>query len=249
MDRDDGMDSFEPLARDLDGPSTPAVEPASVVEHPRERMQSRGVAALSDSELVAVMLCGGGERSRTVNGTALRLLRSVGGLSGMLGADISELAAVRGVGPVGAARLAAAAEAARRGRAAMLERGQALTSSALVHQHFAPLLADVRREIFVAVLLDMKNRVLRTVRISEGSLGASLVHPREAFRPAIREAAAAVIFVHNHPSGDPSPSGEDRRITERLYDAGALLGIPVLDHVIVGTESWYSFADTGSLRG
>jgi DNA repair protein RadC len=83
------------------------------------------------------------------------------------------------------------------------------------------------------------------LRISEGSLGASLVHPREAFRPAIREAAAAVIFLHNHPSGDPTPSSEDRQVTGRLRDAGELLGIPVLDHVIVAADGYYSFADDG----
>jgi len=101
--------------------------------------------------------------------------------------------------------------------------------------------------MFYALLLDSKNRLITKVRISEGSLGASLVHPREAFRPAIREAAAAVLFLHNHPSGDPSPSSEDRKITARLHKAGELLGIPVLDHVVVGREAYFSFADSGAI--
>ena len=104
---------------------------------------------------------------------------------------------------------------------------------------------DERREIFWALLLDTRNRLITALRISAGSLAASLVHPREAFRPAIREAAAAVLFAHNHPSGDPTPSREDRRITARLREAGVLLGIPVLDHIVIGAESYFSFADAG----
>jgi DNA repair protein RadC len=124
-----------------------------------------------------------------------------------------------------------------------LDRGASISSSQTVFEHFGPLLVDERREQFCALLLDTKNRLLANVRISEGSLGASLVHPREAFRPAVREAAAAVVFIHNHPSGDPTPSAEDERVTIRLREVGELLGIPVLDHVVVGHGSYYSFAD------
>jgi len=149
------------------------------------------------------------------------------------------------MGTARAAALVATGEAVRRVASKRLDPGVQVTSSADVQEHFGPLLADEMREVFYALLLDTKNRLLRKVRISEGSLGASLVHPREAFRPAIREAAASVLFLHNHPSGDPTPSSEDRRVTDRLKRAGELLGIPVLDHVVVGRDRYYSFADSG----
>ncbi|MBI3620904.1 MAG: JAB domain-containing protein, partial [Nitrospirae bacterium] len=111
------------------------------------------------------------------------------------------------------------------------------------HEYFAPLVREMKQEQFWSVLLDNKHRVLRDVTISSGSLTTSVVHPREAFAPAVRQSAAAVIFVHNHPSGDPSPSAEDRQLTQRLVACGELLGIPVLDHVIIGRAAFYSFAD------
>ena len=109
-------------------------------------------------------------------------------------------------------------------------------------------MAGKKREQFQVLLLDRKNRVTRDVMISQGSLTASVVHPREVFNPAIRDSAAAVIFVHNHPSGDPQPSPEDQRLTTRLVNAGEMLGIPVLDHIIVGRDSYMSFADEGLLH-
>jgi DNA repair protein RadC len=105
----------------------------------------------------------------------------------------------------------------------------------------------LRKECFWAVLLNGKNRFLKLVRVSEGSLTASLVHPREVFRPAILEAAAGLLCVHNHPSGDPAPSPEDLQITRRLVEVGRLIGIRVLDHVIVGENEYFSFADEGMI--
>ena len=106
---------------------------------------------------------------------------------------------------------------------------------------------DLKKECFWAVLLDGKNRILKLVRISEGTLTSSLVHPREVFRPAIEEATSGVLLVHNHPSGDPGPSDEDRRITARLVETGKVVGIRVLDHVIVASDSYFSFADQNLL--
>jgi DNA repair protein RadC len=116
-----------------------------------------------------------------------------------------------------------------------------------VFAHLRGPLAGLRREVFHVLLLDAKHRKLRDVRVSEGSLTATLVHPREVFAPAVRESAAAVVLAHNHPSGDPAPSAEDREITRRLRGAGDLVGVRVLDHVIVGAESYFSFADAGEL--
>jgi DNA repair protein RadC len=126
-----------------------------------------------------------------------------------------------------------------------LRPGERFTSSAEVFRHFHERLRDHRKEVFLALLLDGKNRVIREVKVSEGSLTASIVHPREVFAPVVRDSAAAVLFVHNHPSGDPTPSREDIEITTRLREAGELMGVRVLDHIIIGSGSYVSFADRG----
>lgn len=120
-------------------------------------------------------------------------------------------------------------------------------SSVDIFEYFQPQLEPLKKECFWSVLLDGKNRLISLVRISEGSLTCSLVHPREVFRPAIREAAAGVLFVHNHPSGDPAPSQEDIEITRRLVETGRIIGIRALDHVIIGARDYFSFADRGVL--
>jgi len=212
---------------------------------PRERLGRDGAAALSDSEILALILGTGHASSGDARSLARALLARFGDLRGIICASRAELAELKGVGEARAARLLAAGELARRVASERLERGALITCSSAVHEYLGPLMVDERREIFCALLLDSKNRLITEIRISAGSLAASLVHPREAFRPAIREAAAAVLFAHNHPSGDPTPSGEDRRITSRLRSAGELLGIPVLDHVVIGRGRYFSFADAG----
>jgi DNA repair protein RadC len=129
-----------------------------------------------------------------------------------------------------------------------LSTGTRVSSSRDLFEHFHPMLRDVKHELFKVVLLDAKNTVLKELTVSKGSLTLSIVHPREVFAPAVRESAAAVIFLHNHPSGDPTPSLEDRQLTDRLVEAGRLLGIRVLDHVILGESRYVSFADEGWLK-
>jgi DNA repair protein RadC len=214
-------------------------------ERPRERLARSGAGALADVELLALLLGTGHRRAGSAEKLAATLLSRFRDLRGVVCAGAAELADVAGMGSVRAAKLLAAGELARRLASERLEPGVAVTCSDVVFSHFAPLLADEKRETFHALLLDSKNRLVAKTRISEGSLGASLVHPREAFRPAVREAAASVLFLHNHPSGDPTPSVEDRRITARLCRAGELLGIPVLDHVVIGRGAYFSFADEG----
>ena len=126
--------------------------------------------------------------------------------------------------------------------------GPQATASPDVARILRPIIGHLDQEVFVAVLLDVKTRVLRIVEISRGSLSASLVHPREVFKAAVRDAAHAVILAHNHPSGDPAPSPEDAALTTRLIAAGDVLGIRVLDHVVIGMHDHYSFADSGRLR-
>jgi DNA repair protein RadC len=142
----------------------------------------------------------------------------------------------------------AAVELGRRIVSTPWPRGVRLRTSREVYDALAPRLRDLRREVFLVILLDGRNRRMDEVRVSEGSLSASIVHPREVFLPAVRASAAALIVAHNHPSGDPRPSPEDREVTWRLSEAGELLGIRLLDHLIVGETAYWSFADEGALR-
>lgn len=158
---------------------------------------------------------------------------------------IEALCRVPGIGPAKAAQLKAAIEIGKRALAHPLSTGQPIRSSRDVFQAYAPRLRDLRHETFQLLLLDAKHALIRETTISEGTLTASLVHPREVFSIAVRESAAAVICVHNHPSGDPTPSSEDRVLTRRLQEAGEVLGIPVLDHVVIGDGRYISFADRG----
>lgn len=177
------------------------------------------------------------------------ILDRLGGLAGLAQCGIEELCAVPGVGTAKAAQLKAALELGKRALAGPLTKGAKITSSRELFTHYHPALRDLRHEIFKVVLLDAKHAILRDATVSAGSLTLSIVHPREVFTLAVKESAAAVIFLHNHPSGDPTPSQEDRVLTARLVSAGQLLGIQVLDHLVVGDGSYVSFADQGWLTG
>ena len=169
-------------------------------------------------------------------------------LEAVSSASIHELLQVQGIGPAKACEIKAAFELGRR---RLARQGGGLVqfrSSRDVAQYYMPLLAGLKRERqFQVVLLDQKNKIIKDVMVSQGSLTASVVHPREVFNMAIRDSAAAIICVHNHPSGDPQPSREDRALTTRLSEAGRLLGIQVLDNIIVGRDTYMSFADEGLL--
>lgn len=152
----------------------------------------------------------------------------------------------RGEEPADAAlrkRWEATVEIVRRALSAPLTRPEPYRSACDVFERYRHLLADYAVEVFLVVLLDVKNRRMQDVRVSTGILNGSLIHPREVFAPAVRERAASVILIHNHPSGDPAPSLEDREITKRLRSAGGIVGITVLDHVIIGDGSFYSFRE------
>jgi DNA repair protein RadC len=140
-------------------------------------------------------------------------------------------------------RWEAVVELVRRALSAPVPRPEPFRSGADVFDRFRYMLSDAPVEVFLAVLLDVKHRPLREERVSVGVLDGSLIHPREVFVAAVRERAAAVILVHNHPSGDPAPSGQDREVTRRLRSAGGILGIPVIDHVVVGDVSFFSFRE------
>ena len=151
-----------------------------------------------------------------------------------VGARPHDLCRIKGIGPAKAAQILALVEVAKRFGEEEFAPGTPFKGSYDVYAHFRERLARERHELFYAVLLDNKNRKIKDIRISQGSLTASIVHPRDVFLPVIRESAAAVIFVHNHPSGDPTPSKEDIEITRRLREVGDLVGVRVLDHVVIG---------------
>ncbi len=224
----------------------PTIKEMPPEERPRERLLALGEGVLSDAELLGIVI-GAGRRGATAVDLGRALLARFGALRGLGGAAPAELAALPGIGAARAARLRACIEIARRYAAEPLDRGAPLGGPDQVYRRFGPLLRDMKRERFYLVLLDRKNRVLREALVSEGTLTEAVVHPREAFAAAIVEGAAAVLAVHNHPSGDPSPSPEDIRLTERLRACGTLLGIPLLDHVIVGADGFVSLRERGIL--
>lgn len=211
-------------------------------DRPRERLEALGAENLSDVELVALLLRTGGGGLDAV-ASAARLLAASGGLGGAARAAAADLVDAPGVGPAKSATLRAAFEIGRRLATRRLEAGVAVRGPADVHAHFHPRLRHATQERFFTVLLDGRHRVIRHALVSQGTLTASLVHPREVFRPALREPAAAVVLVHNHPSGDPTPSREDREITDRLVRAGEILGVPVLDHVVVAERGYSSLRE------
>ena len=215
----------------------------------REKILGAGPAALADADLVALLLGGGGGAAgRASEEAARRLLEREGGLRALSVRTPAELGSAAGVGPLGAARLLASVEIGRRLASEPLARGLPLRTSSDVFRHYHAAFRDLRYEQFRVVLLDGKHRVTREELISQGTLTSSPVHPREVFSTAIRHHAAALVLVHNHPSGDPAPSSDDLEITRRLCEVGELVGIHVIDHVVVGDGAFTSFADRGLLR-
>jgi DNA repair protein RadC len=215
-------------------------------ERPRERLLSQGGAALSDAELLATLL-GSGTRGASALDVARLLIARFGDLASLARAEIVELAAQRGVGLAKACTLAAALEMGRRAQAPRRVRPSMRVSSD-IFAYYAPRLSHLTREVFHVMCLDNRHRLLRDTRVVEGGLTSVSVLPREVFAPAIREAAPAVIFVHNHPSGDPQPSQDDYLLTTLLKKAGRILGIKALDHVIIGEGDYVSLVDEGQFE-
>jgi DNA repair protein RadC len=216
-------------------------------ERPRERLIDLGAASLSTAELFAILLGSGGSgRSAVQIGQAV-ITEAGGALRRIARQPVAALTVIDGVGIARAVTIHAALELGRRMAAEGRPDGTPVRSPRDVVAHFAPRMEDLPVEEFHVAVLDAQHRLERDITVTRGILNSSLVHPREVFREAIAERAAAVILVHNHPSGDPSPSMDDRAVTEQLVAAGKLLDIPVHDHVIIGRGRYTSFAEAGLL--
>lgn len=216
-------------------------------DRPRERLWSLGAPALTSVELLAVLLGTGSGGHSALAIAADLLLLSDGSLRRLAARPAAELKRAAGMGPAKAARLLAAFELAARLSQEARPPLVRIREPEDVVRVFSTRLRDLQVEEFHLLALDSQSQVLRDVLITRGLLNSSLVHPREVFRAAIAEAAAGIIVVHNHPSGDPTPSAEDRAVTRQLVEAGRLLDLPVYDHVIVAGDRFVSFASTGLL--
>jgi DNA repair protein RadC len=212
---------------------------------PRERLLAAGPRALSDAELLALVL-GTGTARRSAREAALSLVQEVP-VPELAWTPADAIAAWPGIGPARAAAIAAAFELGRRGAWAPPRRGERLLDPARVYELMRHA-AWAERECFHVVLLDVRGRLLRAVQVAEGSLTQCPVSPRDALRPAVREGAHGVVFVHNHPSGDPAPSPDDADLTDRLRAACEVVGVLARDHVIVATGGYYSFVEAGRWR-
>jgi len=215
-------------------------------ERPRERLLQHGPRPLAEAELLGILL-GKGTRKKTAVDLGRELLDQYGSLQKLFSRSPSELMKVKGIGSAKAATLSAVFELVRRTQSQRDVPTDSLKRSSDVANRYLPLMRDLRKEIFKILLLNRANRLIRDVTISEGTLEASIVHPRDVFREAILEPASGIILIHNHPSGNPSPSEEDLRITKQLVEAGRLLGIKVYDHIILAGDSYRSLADDGLL--
>jgi DNA repair protein RadC len=219
-------------------------------ERPRERLLKYGVGSLSDAQLLAIIMRNG-RGGRSAVDLGMELLDKFKSLEGIAQAGINEICGkngIKGIGPAKVAEIKAAIELGRRWYkmpSHVGEKKESFSSSQDVINYCKQNMKDLKKEIFRCFLLDTKNKVIKDEEVSVGSLTASLVHPRETFKAAIRESAAAVIFIHNHPSGDIKPSQEDILLTRRLVQAGEVLGIQVLDHIIIGDGCHFSFRDNG----
>ena len=215
-------------------------------DRPREKLERLGASALGDNELLALVL-GSGSRAQDVLKLSNVVLEQCGGLHGLTRAAAADLRRIRGVGGARAAQVLAAVELGRRTLVRTHADRPQLNTPRQLASYLLPQHGSRPVEQFGIVLLDTKHRLLQIKLVSTGSLDSTVAHPREVFREAIAGRAAAIVLFHNHPSGDPHPSGDDVALTAQLVDAGQVVGIDVLDHLILADQRYYSFMEAGQL--
>ncbi len=208
-------------------------------DRPREKLVKNGAASLSDAELIAIIIRAGTKKYSAID-VARDLLDLSGSLSKLASCDISEIQKIKGIGRSKAVQIAAVFELVRRVQAEPFDPSRIIRSPEDIANYYIPKLRNLRQESFWVLILNTSNQVTRDIKISEGTLNASLVHPREVFRIAIAESAASIILLHNHPSGNPNPSNDDIAITKKLVQTGEIIDIKVLDHLIIAGDTYTS---------
>lgn len=224
----------------------PEALPADPAERPRERLLLHGPERLAATELLALIL-GTGASGRPAPAVARQVLGQTDGLAGLGAARPGELRTIPGVGAARAARVVAALHLGARAASAQRDRGAAVRGARDVFERMRPRVAGLAQEVFSVLALDARGSVVEEIEVARGCLTGVEVHPREVFRPLIRAAAASAVAAHNHPSGDPSPSSDDLALTRRLRAVGEVVGIPLVDHVIIGDGQFTSIAETVGL--
>jgi DNA repair protein RadC len=214
-------------------------------ERPRERLQQLGAEQLSAQELLAIVM-GSGFRGESVLKSAQRLMDAFKDIQGLADASLEELMEIHGIGPAKATQIKAAFELANRwGKASNRKSNPVIKTPEEAYEELKGLARNRKKEYFWAILLDTRNRRIKTLPISVGSLDASIVHPRELLKEAISASAASIIVAHNHPSGNPEPSQDDIKLSKRLIEAGNIVGIEIVDHIVIGDGKFVSLKREG----
>ncbi len=216
-------------------------------ERPREKLCEFGASHLSDAELLALLI-GSGTKRVTALDLAKRMLIDSGHIENLASKNVIELTKMKGIGNARGARIAAAFELGRRQFRKRFENKIQFKSPDDIAAYYGPKVNSLKYEVFALLLLNGNNCLIQEVQLTKGTLTASLVHPREVFKAAIDYMAAALILIHNHPSGEPKPSDEDKKITRQLLAASELIGIPILDHVIISNNQYFSFTQKGLIK-
>lgn len=218
------------------------------VDRPRERLFTKGPSALSDAELLAIILRVGG-KDKTALELASEILQKFGSFRGLEDVSIKEISELKYVGIVKAVQIKACLEIAKRYSLENIsEKFKIKNKDDIIRycrENVLPYMRDIKKEVFKVILLDSKNRVIKSADVSVGTIDFSFASPRDVLREALKESAKKIIIVHNHPSGDPSPSMEDIKITENMVKAAGIFGIELIDHIIIGENSVFSFLECG----
>ena len=225
-------------------PPSLMIRDVHVADRPRERLVRQGASSLSNQELIAILLRTGTKQESVLH-LANRVLNYFEQIQELKHASIEEITAVKGIGQAKAVQLLAAVELGKRLSQQKTDEKFTIRSPKDAATYLMQDMTSLNQEHFVALFLNVKNQILHKQTIFIGSLNASIVHPREIFREAVKRSAASIICAHNHPSGNPAPSTEDIDVTKRLYEAGVIMGIELLDHVIIGDHQFISLKEKG----